>query len=76
MYRGHTVRYYTRASHGLIDVKVREQIICHPRFKWEIKVVRIQLNINSQTERPKNATSKRRKASPENRARELERTPK
>ena len=31
----------TRASRGLVDVKPREQIICHPRFEREIKLVRM-----------------------------------
>ena len=45
---GHTVRYYKRASSGLVDVKPREQIICNPRFDREIKLARMWLNNNSQ----------------------------
>ena len=40
-YRGHTARHYTRASHKLVDVKPRKQIICNMRFKREIKLVRL-----------------------------------
>ena len=40
VYCGHTVRHYTRASHGLVDMKLRNQIICNPRFKREIKLAR------------------------------------
>ena len=39
-YRGYTVRHYTRASRGLVDVKLRNQIDCNPRFEQEIKLVR------------------------------------
>ena len=46
-YCGHTVRNSTRASRGLIDVKLREQITCNPRFKREIKLVRLKLNCYS-----------------------------
>ena len=41
-------RHCTRASRGLVDVKPRKQIICNPRFEREIKLVRLQLNSNSQ----------------------------
>ena len=37
-----------RTSPGLVDVKLRKQIICNPRFEREIKLVRLQLNNNSQ----------------------------
>ena len=43
-YCGHTARHCTRASHGLVDVKPRKQIICHPRFEREIRLVRLLLN--------------------------------
>ena len=39
-YRRHTDRYYTRVSRGLVDVKLRKQIIWNPRFEREIKLVR------------------------------------
>ena len=47
-YRGHTVRHYTRASLGLVDVRLRKQIICNPCFEREIIPVRLKLNSNSQ----------------------------
>ena len=40
-YRGHTARHCSRASRGLVDVKLRKQIICNPRFEREIKLVRL-----------------------------------
>ena len=47
-YQGYTVGHYARASSGLVDVKPREQIIYISRFEQEIKLVRLQLNCNSQ----------------------------
>ena len=47
-YRGRTVRHCTRASRGQVDVKPRKQIIRNPRFEREMKLVRLELNSNSQ----------------------------
>ena len=47
-YCGHTVRHCTGASCGQVDVKLRKQIICNPRFEREMKLVRLKLNSNSQ----------------------------
>ena len=47
-YRGHMVKHYTKASRGLVDMKPRKQVICNPRFEREIKLVKLQLNSNSQ----------------------------
>ena len=48
VYCGHTVRHCTGASRGQVDVKLRKQIICNPRFEREMKLVRLKLNSNSQ----------------------------
>ena len=42
------VKHYTKASRGLVDMKPRKQVICNPRFEREIKLVKLQLNSNSQ----------------------------
>ena len=47
-YRGRTVRHCTRVSRGQVDVKPRKQIIRNPRFEREMKLVRLELNSNSQ----------------------------
>ena len=47
MFRGFTVRRYTRVPRGLKDVKLRQQIICNPRFEQDIKLVRLWLYSNS-----------------------------
>ena len=41
VYRGHTIRHYTRVSRGPVDVKPCKQIVCNPRFGREIKLVRL-----------------------------------
>ena len=91
-YRGHTVRHCTRASSGQVDVKPRKLKIRNLRFEREMKLVRLELNSNSQyfvisnqlakqqRKRPSHQKeikrSKRRKANREKHARKLERTPK
>ena len=40
-YCGHTVRHYTRASRGLVDMKPLKQIIFNPHLEREIKLVRL-----------------------------------
>ena len=40
-YRWYTVRHYTRATCGLVDVKARKQMISNQRFEREIKLVRL-----------------------------------
>ena len=47
-YQGYTVGHYARASSGLVDVKLRKQIIYISRFEQEIKLVRLWLNSYSQ----------------------------
>ena len=37
----HTVRHHRRASLGLVDVKLRKQIMCNPRLEREIKLMRL-----------------------------------
>ena len=41
------VRRYTRVPRGLKDVKLRQQIICNPRFEQDVKLVRLWLYSNS-----------------------------